>query len=317
MKEKIVGVILAAGKGTRLTPLSIKYPKPLLPVCNKPIMQYQIELMKEVGIKEIIIVVGHLKKEIINYFADGAKLGVKITYVKQGETLGLAHAVGRLEEYIKTPFLLFLGDIFLIPRDFSRMIAGFEGKNMAAVLAVKTEPDTEAIKKNFAVVLDKNDLVKQVIEKPRYVVNRLKGCGVYLFDLPIFDAIRQTPRTAMRDEYEITTSIQILIGEGYGVCARKVVDWDMNVTVVCDILECNLKQLSLLRKKNLISSSARVHPKARVVNSIIGEHSQVVYPIEIRDSVIFPRIKVNTRDSISQSVVIPHMTVKCPQERKR
>ena len=75
-----------------------------------------------------------------------------------------------------------------------------------AVLAVKDEPDPAAIRKNFAVIQDERQRVTRVIEKPRASPNRLKGVGLYLFDLTVFDAIRRTPRTAMRDEYEIRCS---------------------------------------------------------------------------------------------------------------
>ena len=118
--KKIVGVILAAGKGSRIKPLNFEFPKPLLPVCNKPIIQYQIEEMKSLGINEVYIVVGHLGGKIKKYFGNGKKLGVNITYVKQKERLGIAHAVGQLEPYIKDPFLLFLGDIFYHPGHFQK-----------------------------------------------------------------------------------------------------------------------------------------------------------------------------------------------------
>jgi len=316
MNKEIIGVILAAGKGTRLRPLNITYPKALIPVCNKTIMQYQVELMKSQGIKKIIIVVGHLKKQIADCFGDGKKFNVQITYVEQEETLGIAHAVSRLEEYIKTPFLLFLGDIFFLPKDFSHMIDIFRRNKSSAVLAVKKEFDVNAIKRNFAVLLksDKSSLVKQVVEKPRYIFNKLKGCGIYLFDLSIFDAIRQTPRTAMRDEYEITTSIQMLINEGYRVRIAEVVAWDNNITFASDILQCNLKQLSLLSIKNCISKSAKINPEAKLFNSVIGDNVEIKYPIKIVNSVIFNDVKVKTRKDLMNWIITPKININCPED---
>ena len=107
-KRDLTGVILAAGKGTRIAPFSQRFPKPLLPICNRPILEYQIEYMKNAGIREIIVVIGHLGYEIAQHFGNGRNFGVKIRYVEQEETLGIAHALGRLEPYISTPFLLFL-----------------------------------------------------------------------------------------------------------------------------------------------------------------------------------------------------------------
>ena len=98
------------------------------------------------------------------------------------------------------------------------------------VLAVMEETDVDAVKKNFSVIMREDGDVKRVIEKPRHPPNMLKGCGLYLFDLPIFDAIRRTPRTAMRDEYEITDSIQILINDGYVTHHHPIAERDLNLT---------------------------------------------------------------------------------------
>ena len=112
-RKELTGVILAAGRGARISPFSETFPKPFLPIRNKPIMQYQLECMITLGITEIIIVVGYNKEVIINHFGNGSAFGVNIKYVEQEDTLGLAHAVGKLEKYINNPFMLFLGDIFL------------------------------------------------------------------------------------------------------------------------------------------------------------------------------------------------------------
>ena len=95
MHSKLVGVILAAGKGTRMEPFSINYPKPVLPICNVPLIKYLIGYMKELGIQEVIVVIGHLGYEITRSLGNGENIGIHINYVEQKETLGLAHAVGQ------------------------------------------------------------------------------------------------------------------------------------------------------------------------------------------------------------------------------
>lgn len=312
--KKIVGVILAAGKGRRIRPLNFHSPKPLLPVCNKPIMQYQIEEMKALDIKEIYIVIGHLRSKIKQYFGNGKKLGVKITYVRQKEQLGIAHAVGQLEPYIKDPFLLFLGDIFYVAKNLKKMVTLFEKGKVGGVLTVKKEQNPELIKRNFSLILDKDGLVKRVIEKPRYIVNNLKGCGIYLFDLPIFDAIRNTPRTAMRDEYEITNAIQLLIDYGYKVYPANVVVWDMNITFAQDLLKCNLAQLACLRKKRLVCSTAKINQGAKIINSVIGSKVVVKNKIKIIDSVIFPSTKILGDKDIVNSIATPGLVFKNENE---
>ncbi len=308
--SEFIGVILAAGLGERIKPLSLSIPKPLLPVCNKPIMQYQIEEMKKIGITDITIVVGHLKNKITEFFKDGKELGVKISYVEQKEALGIAHAVGQLENYVHQPFLLWLGDIFFIPENIELLLKTFKEKQACAVLAVKKEEEGQLLKKNFAVLLHESGMVKRVVEKPRYLHSNLKGCGIYLFDLNIFDAIRRTPRTAMRDEYEITNSIQILIEDGFPVYPAQVIQWDMNITYATDLLACNQFQLKLLGENSIIGNNVKIHPKAEIKRSVIGNNVKVKYPIKIADSAILDNVSWSLKQDIEQSLVTMHSLIK-------
>ena len=256
--KTIIGVILAGGKGSRMYPFSEHYPKCILPICNRPLMEYQIEMMKGVGIQEIVIVIGHYGFDVVRVMGSGERYGVKLQYVDQGETLGIAHALGKLERFIDRPFLLFLGDIFFITDSLAPMIKEFEKGGCSAVLATKVEQDAEAIKRNFAVIEDEKGIVRRVIEKPRHPMNNIKGCGLYLFDLHIFDAIRRTPRTAMRDEYEITDSIQILINDEFRVKGVNVIQDDLNLTFPEDLLYINLMELKRRIEVRLIGKNARV-----------------------------------------------------------
>jgi NDP-sugar pyrophosphorylase family protein len=311
LSQKLLGVILAAGKGSRTQPLNLYLPKPLLPVCNRPIIQYQLEDMRRIGVEDVIIVVGYLKEEIISYFGDGSSLGLSIRYVEQRKTLGIAHAVAQLESKVDSPFILFLGDIFLVPRDLRAMERMFWERRAGAVLAVKREENPEYIRRNFAVVLHASGTVTRVIEKPRYLTNNLKGCGVYIFDLAIFDAIRRTPRTAQRDEYEITNSIQILIDDGYPVFPADVIEWDMNITFACDLLECNRNQLERLGKPYLVGHDTDIHPGATIQNSVLGDGVTVEEPILIKDSLVFPGVRIAAEQDMERKLLTPDVTVDC------
>ena len=194
-----VGVILAAGRGTRMFPFTTRWPKPILPILGKPLLQHQIEMMKSVGIEQVFIVIGHLGYEIVRALSK-VDLGVKIEYIEQTEALGIAHAVGRLEGKIQKPFLLTLGDIFFVSSALPTLFDLFDKNGTRAVLASKREDRPEQIRRNFAIVTGTDGVVQRVIEKPSYVQAKYMGCGIYLFGLEIFDAVRRTPRTAMRDE---------------------------------------------------------------------------------------------------------------------
>ncbi|MBI1353695.1 MAG: NTP transferase domain-containing protein [Acidobacteria bacterium] len=309
--RKLTGVILAAGKGSRMAPFSDAYPKPLLPICNTPILVHQIRQMKSLGIEDVIIVIGHLGHVIARTLGDGAAYGVNIRYVEQQRLLGIAHAVFGLEAHVDGPFLLFLGDIFFQTRDLSPMVdVVFEG-GVAGALAVKREPDPKAIRRNFAVILGDDGAVTRVIEKPRHVRTNLKGCGLYLFDLEIFDAIRRTPRTAMRDEYEITESIQILIEDGHRVAALEVVLDDVNMSYPNDLLTCNLSELDRQGKDYEAAAPELLSPGVVLQRSVVGAGVTFEHPIRLSNSLVFPGSRVTSQGDLDGVIITPDKMVDC------
>lgn len=313
-RPPIMGVILAAGVGVRMLPFSEAHPKAMLPICNKPLIQYQIELMRTLGIEEIVVLIGHRGFEVSKVLGTGRSLGVRLRYVEQRDRLGIAHAVGCLESAVDRPFLLFLGDIFFETRDLSPMLRLFAEQGGGAVLACKEESDVRAISRNFSVVLDERGYVRRVVEKPRHPKTLLKGVGLYLFDLTVFDAIRRTPRTAMRDEYEITDAIQVLIEDGEPVRSAAVIDDDVNVTAPSDVLALNLRQLARSGADVLIGEECTIHEGARIERSVIGPHVTIREPILVRDSVILAESVIGSRQPIERSIVTSTATLRCDPE---
>lgn len=313
--EKFIGAILAGGKGTRMAPFSERYPKPLLPVANKPLIQYQIEMMRAHGIRDILMLIGHKGYEISRVFGDGSAFGVRIKYVEQTQVLGIAHAVGRLEPYADKPMLLFLGDIFFDADSVQDMFDRFEEQRGGAVLAAKVEHDPKAIQKNFAMILDESGRrVKRVIEKPRHAPNNLKGVGLYLFDLPVFDAIRRTPRTAMRDEYEITESIQVMIDDGHPVGVSQCIRDDINVTTPRDLLRCNLLEARRHPTLHVRGDNVTLADGASIDGAVIGHNVIVPNAIKIRHSVVFDNTYVGVHEDLDQSIVLPDLIVDCKHD---
>ena len=300
---KYQGVILAAGHGTRMGPFGDAVPKPIAPICNKPLLVYQLEYMRDLGIEDIVIVIGHLGERIKQVLGDGSALGLKLNYIEQKERLGLAHAVGQIEPYVDRPFLLMLGDIFFDVNDLAAMTAAFEAGDTAAVLAVKVEPDIAAIRRNFAVLLREDGTVRRVIEKPLRAPNSLKGCGIYLFDLRIFEAIRRTPRTAMRDEYELTDSIQILIDYDYPVRTASVVDWDVNLTFIEDLITCCVHQLGELGETYLVGDESVVAEGTLLVDTVVGERVRIEHPIRLERCVVLPDVIFDGTEDLCDSVI--------------
>lgn len=304
----LLGIILAAGKGTRIQPFSERWPKPILPILGKPLIQHQVECLRDLGVRRVVIVIGHLGFEVVRALGDGAALGVRIEYVDQGPTLGIAHALGKLEERVDRPFLLFLGDIFFVHDGLQGMVAMLGQDDVEGVLAVKEEPSVEAIKRNFVVLEDAQGLVTRVIEKPRHPRTRLKGCGLYLFDPVFFDAVRRTPRTALRDEYEITDAIQIFLDDGHRVRAARAVRDDLNLSYPRDLLDVNLR---LLGPRNLLGRDVHLHPGARVERSVLMDGARVERPVALRECLLFPGAVVAGAGDVERRIVTPDLEIDC------
>jgi dTDP-glucose pyrophosphorylase len=153
--------------------------------------------------------------------------------------------------------------------------------------------------------------VTRVIEKPRHAPNKLKGVGLYLFDPAIFDAIRRTPRTALRDEYELTDAIQVLIDDGYPVYPSSVIGLDINLTAPADLLRANLCHAQLATSETAIAADVRMHPDARVRNSVLGANVEVASPIEIMNSVVFAGTRVESHATLDRAIITPLGLVDC------
>jgi bifunctional UDP-N-acetylglucosamine pyrophosphorylase/glucosamine-1-phosphate N-acetyltransferase len=211
--------LLAAGEGKRLAPLTETRPKHMIPIAGKPLLQYTLEILRENGITEIQLIVGYLKEKIQEYFGDGSKFSLKITYTEQKEFLGTGHATALAEKFSEgEPFLLIYADLFFDPQIITKSIETFNAGGIDATIAAFRVPDPQ----KFGIIkTSPSGLMEQIIEKPpddRY--GTLANAGVYLFTPPIFDGIRATEKSP-RGEYELTESMQRCIDKGYKI---KVID---------------------------------------------------------------------------------------------
>ncbi|MFN0178566.1 MAG: sugar phosphate nucleotidyltransferase [Gemmatimonadales bacterium] len=304
-------MILAAGKGTRIYPFSETLPKPILPVCNQPLLACQLEFLRAYGAREVLIVIGHLGYTIVDALGDGSRWGVTIRYVEQRETLGLAHAVGKLEKSIDSPFILLLGDIYFTTGDLKPMIRRVLGGEINGFLASKIEPDPEMIRRNFAIMADDDGRVRRVVEKPHFPRSTVKGCGLYVFDQHVFDAIRRTPRTAMRDEYEITDSIQIMIDDGATVYHDPVVVEDMNITFPDDLLHVNRMELRKRGLDRLVAAGVTVPPGSDVRGSVIGAGATFDRPVRLTNSLVLAGTRVTAPGDLDHVIAHGDSVVQC------
>jgi glucose-1-phosphate thymidylyltransferase len=305
------GVILAAGRGTRMMPFSEHYPKPLLPILNRPLIFHQVEFLRGLGVRKVFVVIGHLGHEIAQRLGDGSDFGVEIRYVEQRNSLGIAHAVMQLEPYIHNSFAMLLGDIFFELDKDVHPFKLMESESASGFLAVMEEPRKHALRRNFAVHMDDNRVVNRVVEKPRFPRTSVKGCGLYAFDASFFDAVRRTPQTAGRNEYEITDAIQIFIDDGAKVIGYPVVTDDTNLTFPYDVLLANLGALRGLGEQNAISKNATVSPTATLSECIVGDDVHIGDGCSLKQVVVMPGSSVSTKEPIDRAVITPDRMVDC------
>lgn len=191
-------VVLAAGKGVRLKPITETVPKVMVRIGDKPIVEYIIEKLRKLSVNDIALVVNYKGDKVREHFKDSVK------YFKQEKTLGTANAVYAAKDFVKDDkFLAIYGDVFFAD-DLSDFV-----KQEPTLMAVHRVEDRSA----FGRIEVKNDRVVDVVEKDGIKKPGLVNAGIYLFDRKIFDAIERT-ELSPRGEYELTDSIKILIEDG-------------------------------------------------------------------------------------------------------
>jgi len=198
-------VILAAGRGTRLMPLTENIPKALVPVSNKPMLEIILQQLKKVGVTDVVIIVHHLKGKIMNYCA-GSPFGVKTTCVEQIEMKGTADAVLHAEPYIKDDKFLCIAVDSLFETDLLKKLLN---KGSEGVITCKKVEDA----KRFGVLKVEGDKVLDIIEKPENPPSNLANFSVYVFPKEIFAACKKI-QPSSRGEYEVTDAIKLLIDQG-------------------------------------------------------------------------------------------------------
>lgn len=275
------GVILTAGEGTRMRPLTLSRPKTMVPVGGKPILQYNVEALREAGIDEIILIVGYHEEVIKEYFQDGSALGVKITYITQGERLGTAHAIGTLAGSIEGAFVILNGDIIVDSQLIKDLISKYNSDKARTILTLIEVEDPS----QFGVVEVEDDRIVNLVEKPLpgEAPSNLINAGIYLFDEGIFQAIEKTGKSP-RGEYEITDSVKIQIDEDEPVLGLESNDKWVDIGRPWELLSVNELYLKDLESQiwGEVEEGATIHgPVYLGKDSIIRSGSYIMGPVYI------------------------------------
>ncbi|GAB7010780.1 UTP--glucose-1-phosphate uridylyltransferase AglF [Halorubrum trueperi] len=218
-------VVLAAGEGTRLRPLTEDKPKGMVEINGKPILTHCFEQLAELGADELVVVVGYLKQNVIEHYGDEFE-GIPITYAHQREQNGLAHALLTVEEHIDDDFMLMLGDN-IFEANLEDVVRRQQEDRADAAFLVE-EVDWEEASRYGVCDTNQYGEVTDVVEKPEDPPSNLVMTGFYTFSPAIFHACHLV-QPSNRGEYEISEAIDLLIQSGRTIDAIGIDGWRVDV----------------------------------------------------------------------------------------
>ena len=243
-------VILAAGEGVRLLPITATRPKHLIQVGGKAILEHCLDALKANGVTEAVIVTHYMGEAIRAFFGDGSKFGFKLEYVEQKAVLGTGNAASVAEPFVNGNFVLVYGDL-LFSSDVVKAVlkahkTGKAAANMAVVAVDKPE--------SYGIIeFAKGKSVRRIVEKPKRedAPSNLANAGLYVFGVDVFDVLRRVKRS-VRGEWELTDAVTMMVEEGKVVLAAEIVkaDW-FDLGRPWDLLEANAWALTRLKHQVL------------------------------------------------------------------
>ena len=269
-------VILAAGEGKRMHPLTYTRPKVMLPIAGKPILEHLLLRFKEAGISDFLLVIGYHGEIVQDYFGDGKRWGTKIDYVIQRKQLGTADAVKMVKRLVSTRFLIANGDVIVKKED----IAGLAARDGNTMGLVKKQ---DAV--GLGVVEVKYNKIVRIYEKMEKPPTQLVNTGIYLLTSEIFSAISATPESP-RGEYELTDSLQLLIDRGTTVFYH-MLDYWLDLSYPWDLLQVSEEFMARLEPQNLgeVESGATLKgPISIGKGTVVRSGSYIVGPVIIGDN---------------------------------
>jgi UDP-N-acetylglucosamine diphosphorylase / glucose-1-phosphate thymidylyltransferase / UDP-N-acetylgalactosamine diphosphorylase / glucosamine-1-phosphate N-acetyltransferase / galactosamine-1-phosphate N-acetyltransferase len=327
-------VLLAAGEGVRLLPITATRPKHLIRVGGKPILEHCLDALKANGVKEAVIVTHYMGEAIKGYFGDGTKFGFKLDYVEQEAVLGTGNAASIAEPYVDGDFMLVYGDLLFSADAVKTVLKTFAEGKAGAVMAVVPVDKLES----YGIIEhDKEKRVKRIVEKParKSAPSNLANAGLYVFGKDVFKALKKVKRS-VRGEWELTDAVTLLAKEG-AVLAAEIPrgDW-FDVGRPWDLLDANtwaLKRMTHRVLGNLeegahlagpvyVAESARVRSGAYIEGPVfidegadvgpncfiraytsIGKNARVGNGCEVKNSIIMDGTHVGHLSYVGDSVL--------------
>ena len=339
------GILLHGGYGTRLKPLTYTRPKQLLPIANIPMSQYGIDSLKNAGITDIAIVIGgNNSYKVKEYYGDGEKFGVKITYIYQDEPKGISHAISLCEDFIGShKFVVFLGDNIML-KEITNYAEEFSNDDDSAKILLCEVPNPS----QFGIAdITKDGKIKKIMEKPKIPPTNLAVTGIYFLSPIIFDIIKKL-KPSWRNELEITDALQMLLESNHKISYDVITSYWKDTGTPADIIEANRIILSRLepyfhgQKENdvTIKGKVMVGKNTKIKNGstiegpvIIGENclingvsyigpntsignNSILHDCTIDNSIIMDGCNIDCKISITNSIVSYNSKITSSQQKK-
>ncbi|MFB6287105.1 MAG: glucose-1-phosphate thymidylyltransferase [Candidatus Bipolaricaulia bacterium] len=301
-------VVLCAGEGTRLRPLTYTTAKHLIPVANRPVIHYTLDALREAGITDIGIVVSpNVEAQFKSALGDGSPWGVRLSYIRQSDPKGLAHAIGCAREFVgDDPFLVYLGDN-LLEQGLTGFVRDYEANPTAAGIML-TEVDDPT---RFGVARLDDDRIAELVEKPSEPPSNLAIVGVYQFDPSIFEAIDRI-EPSWRGELEITDAIQTLIDDGETVRPHQAQGWWKDAGKPEDMVDANRLLLDGIHQPRIasdlgedveVAGRVAVARDVKVHNSVLRGPLAIGAGSVIRDAFVGPYTSIDDNVHVSDSEI--------------
>ncbi|MBN2330882.1 MAG: NTP transferase domain-containing protein [Candidatus Aenigmarchaeota archaeon] len=294
-------LILAAGKGERLRPLTETRPKVMLPVANKPMLQHNLEQLRGIA-DSAIIVVGYLGEQIRRHFGDEFA-GIRLGYVEQREQLGTGHALLQARDRLKGRFIMLMGDDLYRREDIKECL-----KNDLAILTM--QGDT----RDFGACVAKDGMLADIVEKSPKPPSDLLNAGLYVLDERIFG---HKFRKSSRGEYELTDAVKALAAKACIRCVQSGgwipigYPWNMLEATEAILRETGpqIHPEAVISKKAVIEGPVAIGKGAQLKNCVIrpytciGEGAVIGNFVEIKNSIIMGGTKIPHLSYVGDSVI--------------
>jgi len=229
------GLILAAGKGSRLAELNLAH-KSLGIINKKHIIDYSLDLLSNEGgaqlVSEIIVVVGHNAQSVMDYIGNSYK-GIPVRFAYQAERKGIAHAVMTAKDLLNDDFIMCLADELLFNPRLEKMVEAFSKEKVGCMCSVVVDGDDFSMKP-IAYDVDEQGNVKKITEKPTAYVNDYRGIGECIFSHETLDYLADLQPNPLRNEYEMGDWMTLILNKGDGIKAFDLADAYCNVNYAAD-----------------------------------------------------------------------------------